>query len=265
MPSIRRRLPSPARAAAAFAAILGWSLLAVVAGLVVDFLVALAWCRFSFPADSFSVRYTLVAGTTERLATIGPPECWMAERDEVVVQPGSADGSPVKLGSQPPGIARGAWRRFILWLDDGFRRVPRAQLPEFVQSSGDPGRIGFGWPFRSWEAWWVRDPAPAGPNFSMGIIAGVPPRPVLGLSVGGQIMTSWGIAPRGFPICVRPGPALANAAIWAPFLAVGWVAVRRWRRRRALLKLGCCPSCGYKLAGLAAGSPCPECGKSCQA
>jgi hypothetical protein len=47
---------------------------------------------------------------------------------------------------------------------------------------------------------------------------------------------------------------LYAALAWVPLRGVG--TLRRWRRSRR----GRCPACGYDLAGLAAGTACPECG-----
>lgn len=57
------------------------------------------------------------------------------------------------------------------------------------------------------------------------------------------------------------GSRLLWVPLWAPFLLIApptALAVwREWPRRR---RPGACTSCGYSLAGLEAGSRCPECG-----
>lgn len=60
---------------------------------------------------------------------------------------------------------------------------------------------------------------------------------------------------------VLPGGAL-RLPIWLPFTAALLVAVLAQRADAlARHRAGACPSCGYSLAGLTAGSKCPECGK----
>jgi len=70
-------------------------------------------------------------------------------------------------------------------------------------------------------------------------------------------------------------PELASAArmyqvvpaaipLWPIWLLslTGGAILNRWDRRAHLLKSGRCRSCGYPLAGLPPGVPCPECGKA---
>ncbi len=61
------------------------------------------------------------------------------------------------------------------------------------------------------------------------------------------------------PIQPLWGGFAANTAVNLGAVALLWyglTSLRRLRRRRA----GRCPACGYFLAGLAPGAPCPECG-----
>lgn len=53
--------------------------------------------------------------------------------------------------------------------------------------------------------------------------------------------------------------------IWALIVAFGVPGVLLWRsrfRERRAIKHGACATCGYSLTGLAAGTPCPECGRT---
>jgi len=48
--------------------------------------------------------------------------------------------------------------------------------------------------------------------------------------------------------------------LWMPFLACAAPSALMWDRWRRRKKAGCCPNCGYDLAGLLSQSKCPECG-----
>ena len=57
---------------------------------------------------------------------------------------------------------------------------------------------------------------------------------------------------------IWPG-LLANAAIYAGVFGMPWAF--GILRRRARIRRGCCPRCGYDLRGGSTG-PCPECGRA---
>ncbi len=82
-----------------------------------------------------------------------------------------------------------------------------------------------------------------------------------------QRQWNWYCSPRQVPMEWWGGftQIPGRAAIWAPLwpftLAGGTVALLCWRRRRQVTRIGCCNTCGYALAGLPAGAPCPECGR----
>jgi len=66
--------------------------------------------------------------------------------------------------------------------------------------------------------------------------------------------------------CARPlpcGPIWRGLIADSVILALGWSLILfapRVIRRTRRLRRGQCPACGYNLAGLAPGTPCPECG-----
>jgi len=52
-----------------------------------------------------------------------------------------------------------------------------------------------------------------------------------------------------------------NLPLWIPLVLLAAPATELWRKDLRRQAPGLCPSCGYSLAGLAAGAKCPECGK----
>ena len=58
-----------------------------------------------------------------------------------------------------------------------------------------------------------------------------------------------------------PFPSLAiGVPLWIPTLLIATPTALLWWRDRRGFGRACCPRCGYDLAGLAKGAPCPECG-----
>jgi hypothetical protein len=68
------------------------------------------------------------------------------------------------------------------------------------------------------------------------------------------------------PMLRRVGSRMVmHVPLWIPLAMTALPAGFLWRadrQRRALLKRGGCPNCHYDRTGLAAGAPCPECGRA---
>jgi len=69
---------------------------------------------------------------------------------------------------------------------------------------------------------------------------------------------SWQLVPR---LRVGNFGVHAVAPLWLPLLVLGIPSALLWRSRVVRLKTNC-RFCDYDLRGLAAGAPCPECGKA---
>jgi hypothetical protein len=53
---------------------------------------------------------------------------------------------------------------------------------------------------------------------------------------------------------------IVTVPIWIPLFGLASLSFFAWARYLRRLRPGCCPKCGYQLAGLQQGSVCPECG-----
>lgn len=236
------------------------ALIFLVLGLLVDFAVAVGCARWSFPANSYrGVPVTDAHGTLTSYRWGGDVCRLVPENSEIAAPADVSDRlSPVPLRWEEGagGARRGPvfrwWRDGLLWLD---QRVVSAQKPVVGPSARQLSYIRFGFPLRSWEAWWVSDESRT-PNGTVR-----EPRPIAGLRVGGTIMTDRWLVARAAPLTLRPIPALVDAILYGGLLAAAWYPLVAWRRRRALDHLHGCPECGYSLVGLAT-RVCPECGRS---
>lgn len=65
-----------------------------------------------------------------------------------------------------------------------------------------------------------------------------------------------------FHLGIHERYAIAVVPLWVYLLADVCIAGLAWRRWLRWRPPGACPKCGYDLRGLAAGSPCPECGRA---
>lgn len=125
--------------------------------------------------------------------------------------------------------------------------VPSSTLKDLPRGWGRRLYL-FGWPARS--MWGAADSFP--PEVW-------PPARFLNCSMPmTQSPWPWGIQGRLPTGVLWPGFLLNSGifgiACWLPWFAALTI------RRRLRMRTGLCLSCGYELKGLAAGSPCPECG-----
>lgn len=95
---------------------------------------------------------------------------------------------------------------------------------------------------------------------------------------GGRLTVSWDPAPRFNPAVgswsverwtepfvwwgVWASTKAFAIPLWNPLPFTLGAAFYLWRRDRRARLPGHCPACGYDLAGLSPGGPCPECGKA---
>lgn len=228
------------------------------AGVLLDLGIAALCARWSFPADSYRLAIVTDAEGNILSSRLGPRVCTLIPEHAEVKQPAdvSDPNAPVPLRWEDNGASRGwafhIWRSWIAKMHRHRAMTRDEILP------GSISYIRFGFPFRSWEAWWHDDGSVSPGGFATG------PQPIGGLRIGGTILTTWGRVPRAVPIAARPGLVAINACVYGAAFAGVWYSVRGWRRRRAITKLGRCPTCGYALAGLKT-RICPECGESASA
>lgn len=123
--------------------------------------------------------------------------------------------------------------------------------------------VATGWPLRCfrgehWISW--REPVPAPPvfNFSSGQVLTAPSAPtekLKGLHSFTHHASSAGYVPYMPMWAALLGNVGIFSAVWFAVLFTPGLIVRCRRR-----STGRCEGCGYNVAGLATGAPCPECG-----
>lgn len=226
-------------------------------GVCLDYSAAVACALWSTPVDSYhGLPVTDAAGQVLRYQA-GVSVCQLIPEYADVAAPADVrnPNDPTPLRWDQRGARRGVfhkvWRTCVV---RAHQEIGASVSDSVLIEEGSIVYIRFGFPLRSWEAWWHDD----GTVLPNGYLKG--PRPIAGLTLPGTLMTNRWTVPRAVPIAARPGLVAINACVYGAAFAGVWYSVRAWRHRRAITKLGRCPTCGYVLAGLTSGV-CPECGE----
>lgn len=159
-------------------------------------------------------------------------------------------------------------RRFVELASDG-PSAAAARRHAFLLDGKDDDLVQFavmswGWPIRCLAAERAFSPADSKSKRSM-LLDTNPFAPSTAYSGDprntlSRWYTAWEVRGRALPLGpLWDGLAVCTATYGAAWLVLLWPVAGFVRRR--LRRAGCCAGCGYSLAGLATGVPCPECGR----